>query len=322
MAKRPKSKEFGARLAEIMGERTQEQFAAELEINRPQLARYLAGRIPDPEILKKISIATGRSLDWLLLGHEEAAVLKGLYDAAREVRAMKWDDPNWPHHYAKAHHLIDDAERDVRFLERTLGMAESVAQYGHSLFDGLDAEGRQTLQQCADILRTGDKDTRQHIVGQIRLLKKLSEHAASHPAMAFARPHQRIKRYVTVLSPVAAGRWRPMQDPYPIGQGLAEVETDLPGRYVYALKVEGDSMEPAYHDGEIVFVDPEQRADEQRALVIVKHANHDDVCFKQLVHLPDGRRVLHSFNQAYADLQLQPGDEFRGRVVAPKRTIK
>jgi Peptidase S24-like len=95
----------------------------------------------------------------------------------------------------------------------------------------------------------------------------------------------------------------PVQDPYPVGQGVDEVESDLPGRYLYALKVEGESsMEPAYRDGEIVYVDPEQRADEQGALGIWKRSTEKVVTFKRLMVKPDGRHVLQSLNPKYPEM--------------------
>lgn len=51
-----------------MGSETQEQFASRLGINRPQVARYLSGRIPDPAVLMKIAQRLGVTTDWLLTG--------------------------------------------------------------------------------------------------------------------------------------------------------------------------------------------------------------------------------------------------------------
>lgn len=57
-----------------MGSETQEQFASRLGINRPQVARYLSGRIPDPAVLMKIAQRLGVTTDWLLTGKGATAL--------------------------------------------------------------------------------------------------------------------------------------------------------------------------------------------------------------------------------------------------------
>ena len=63
-------KGLGVRLRGLMGGQNQEQFARQLDINRPQLARYLTGRMPDPSILIKIADRCQVTIDYLVMGRD------------------------------------------------------------------------------------------------------------------------------------------------------------------------------------------------------------------------------------------------------------
>ncbi len=62
-------KEFVKRLREIRGERSQRQFAKEIGVFQQNMNRYeLHGVTPSTDILMKIAVTQGVSLDWLLFG--------------------------------------------------------------------------------------------------------------------------------------------------------------------------------------------------------------------------------------------------------------
>ena len=59
--------EFGKRLSDLQGDKTQEQFAKELGISRVTLAKYTSGeRMPDSAVLVYIASACHVSVDWLV----------------------------------------------------------------------------------------------------------------------------------------------------------------------------------------------------------------------------------------------------------------
>jgi SOS-response transcriptional repressor LexA len=108
---------------------------------------------------------------------------------------------------------------------------------------------------------------------------------------------------VPLLSWVAAGSW--CETDYALSHNDAEQWLVCPvkhGANTYALKVKGDSMynsgsKPSFHDGDIIFVDPD-RAAINHSLVIAKLADGDKVTFKRL--LIDGDQIyLEALNPSW-----------------------
>ena len=80
------------------------------------------------------------------------------------------------------------------------------------------------------------------------------------------------------------------------------METTVPvKRHTYALRVEGDSMEPRFPNGAILIVEPEAEA-KNGSYVIVRQ-NGTDATFKQLVH-DGGRWYLKPVNPRYPIMEL------------------
>ena len=62
---------LGARLRQLRGERTQEDFAQRLRISQAQLSKYERGQSAPPlGLLVRLSKEFGRSVDWMLTGNE------------------------------------------------------------------------------------------------------------------------------------------------------------------------------------------------------------------------------------------------------------
>ena len=66
-------KAVGRRLRELRGfDLTQKEFARQLEISQGQLSRYEQGVSEiGPEVLLRISRRFGKSVEWVLTGHEK-----------------------------------------------------------------------------------------------------------------------------------------------------------------------------------------------------------------------------------------------------------
>ena len=83
---------------------------------------------------------------------------------------------------------------------------------------------------------------------------------------------------------------------------MVEVGAEVPEGSNFGVRVAGDSMEPAFHDGQIIWVR------QQRSLMtgdIGIFLYDGSAYLKQLVALED-RMALHSLNPRYADIVISP----------------
>lgn len=122
---------------------------------------------------------------------------------------------------------------------------------------------------------------------------------------------------IPVVSWVTAGNWREVCDAYEPGDGGEWIDSDVHGPNVFALKVTGDSMEPEFHDGEIIIINPHTEALPGN-YVVVKNAD-GEATFKQLKKY-GSRWILHPLNPNYEDQQLKRGDfTIIGRVMKKEK---
>jgi SOS-response transcriptional repressor LexA len=121
-----------------------------------------------------------------------------------------------------------------------------------------------------------------------------------------------IKGTVPLISFVQAGYWMDYLDTLQPGQGERIETTYRVRRHTYALRVQGDSMEPKFPDGAILIVEPEEFP-EPGKFVIVRQANSSETTFKQLIQ-DGGKLFLKPLNPRYPIMQLAEGDVFCGIV--------
>ena len=90
-----------------------------------------------------------------------------------------------------------------------------------------------------------------------------------------------------------------------------ELPVDIDADFVIPIK--GDSMEPEYHDGDLVFI--QTSVDLNNGVIGVFNYN-GDAYIKQLV-IDKDQAYLHSLNPAYKDMPITPDTDFRiiGEVV-------
>lgn len=90
-----------------------------------------------------------------------------------------------------------------------------------------------------------------------------------------------------------------------------ELPVDVDADFVIPIK--GDSMEPDYHDGDLVFI--QTSVDLNNGVIGVFNYN-GDAYIKQLV-IDKEQAYLHSLNPAYKDMPITPDTDFRiiGEVV-------
>jgi len=113
-----------------------------------------------------------------------------------------------------------------------------------------------------------------------------------------------ITAYVPLISWVAAGTWRDVADPYPAGVGEAMVPvTCRAGPNAFALRVQGDSMEPVFPNGSVIIVDPAAEP-RQGSYVVVRLDEAEQATFKQLV-IDGGARYLKPLNPRYPLMEIR-----------------
>jgi SOS-response transcriptional repressor LexA len=114
---------------------------------------------------------------------------------------------------------------------------------------------------------------------------------------------------VPLISWVQAGCWSDVADPFLPGDADEWLPCPVAhGPRCYAVRVRGDSMNnpgarPSYSDGDIIFVDPDRRANHGDR-VIVRLDDHAEATFKQLL-VEDGRKLLKALNPEWAPRYIQ-----------------
>ena len=108
--------------------------------------------------------------------------------------------------------------------------------------------------------------------------------------------------------PASAGTGQYLND---IRVERIELPVDIDADFVIPIK--GDSMEPDYHDGDLVFI--QTSVDLNDGVIGVFNYN-GDAYIKQLV-IDKEQAYLHSLNPAYKDMPITPDTDFRiiGEVV-------
>lgn len=92
-----------------------------------------------------------------------------------------------------------------------------------------------------------------------------------------------IGGFVPLLSSVQAGCFKEFVDNFHPGDGALEsIPTSVPvKRHTFALRVAGDSMEPEFHAGMILIIDPE--LDPNPGDYVVAKNGDEETTFKQLI---------------------------------------
>lgn len=102
---------------------------------------------------------------------------------------------------------------------------------------------------------------------------------------------------------------------FPAGQGWDEIALPTPGEAgIYALEVQGDSMEPLYREGDRIVVSPTEQV--RRGDRVVVKTRDGEVMAKILFRQSAKQIVLHSLNPAYGPRTLDMRDvEWMARII-------
>jgi SOS-response transcriptional repressor LexA len=112
-------------------------------------------------------------------------------------------------------------------------------------------------------------------------------------------------RKVPVISWVTAGDWSEACDMFQPGDAEDWIETDVKGECVFALRVQGDSMEPEFIEGEIIIINP--HIDVSPGDYVVVKNGKGEATLKQLKKYGN-TYVLHPLNPKYQDMEVKKGE--------------
>lgn len=106
-----------------------------------------------------------------------------------------------------------------------------------------------------------------------------------------------LGRRVPLISYVAAGNWSEAVDNFAPGNADTWIDTTVTVKqHTYALRVQGDSMEPKFPDGAIIIIEPEEEA--RNGSYVIVRQNGGEATFKQLIY--DGSQsYLKPLNNRY-----------------------
>lgn len=121
-------------------------------------------------------------------------------------------------------------------------------------------------------------------------------------------PGPAIMGKVPLISFSDAGGWGETIDPYTVGDAERWLDCPVPhGFGTYVLRVQGDSMLPRFHDGELIFVDPTVEP-VHRSFVIARTTESNGTTFKQYMRDEQNRQWLKAYNPDWPDPPLPVGE--------------
>jgi len=198
---------------------------------------------------------------------ELAAALTDLGEAVSDKAVSKWE---------KGATL--PSARQFLICCRALGLQDISGEFMDTgLARGLNAAGRRKLEEYALLLRRSG----------------LFEEKA--PAQG------RLIRLYTLAVSAGPGQFQD-DDDYEL-----VYDSHAPGEADFAVRVAGDSMEPRYHDGQVVYV---RRKDSLSDGQIGLFSWEGSAYIKQL-RLSEAGLCLHSLNRAYADIPISEPQALR-----------
>ncbi len=158
------------------------------------------------------------------------------------------------------------------------------------LLRGLNAEGRKKAAEYAELLR-------------------LSGLYAKGAVSGGETGHQgRVLPLYSLAVSAGTGQFLDSSD-----YEQVEVGPEVPLRANFAVRIAGDSMEPAFQDGQVVWVHQQQTLENGEIGIFL----YDDNAYLKKLHLQNGEMRLVSLNSAYGDIPIRDAGRFRvlGKVV-------
>ena len=171
----------------------------------------------------------------------------------------------------------------------------------------------------------GDK-----LAGKLEKAMKKPQGWMDTPPTEEAKPHEEINAHNgpdlrslhPLISWVQAGNWYEVSESPAPAYGAELLPCPVrcsPESFV--LRVRGSSMEPKFHEGDLIFVDPYISADHGK-FVVVRLDESNEATFKQLI-IEDGKQYLKALNPDWPNRIIEVDEEaticgvivFKGEVV-------
>jgi SOS-response transcriptional repressor LexA len=140
-------------------------------------------------------------------------------------------------------------EKAARRLEKTYGMGEG----------WLDGTSEAGAPKPVHISAPADKLKKSHIPHMIEGLDVQSTTSMTGDKKSISNVTQAPtdRRRIPVISYVQAGMMTEVVDPFALGGGFEIIEAPIGcSERTFGLRIEGSSMEPKFHDGDVVIIDP------------------------------------------------------------------
>ena len=146
-----------------------------------------------------------------------------------------------------------------------------------------------------------------------------TENNTTAPITESPNTYQVHSKPVPLISSVAAGNWKDIGNDYdPKDEQDWVLSTVTTGENAFALRIQGDSMEPDIKDNEIVIVDPQRITAHNSIVIVIQNGNTEATC-KQLV-VEGGKRYLKPINPRYPIMEMQEDARICGVVVQSLKT--
>jgi SOS-response transcriptional repressor LexA len=143
--------------------------------------------------------------------------------------------------------------------------------------------------------------------------RKIMDIAQNDNGQSNVMPGPEIRGRVPLISWVQAGVWMEIVDNFVPGDAEEWIATTYHSKAgTFALRVQGDSMEPRFPEGCIIIVEPEEDALHGK-FVVAKRPGENSATFKQLV-VDGGQCYLKPLNPRYSLLEFTPGTQIVGVV--------
>ena len=175
-----------------------------------------------------------------------------------------------------------------------LGVTDVVGTFTNStrgIFDGLNAKGQEMAKEYINLLKLSDKYKEK--AEKVINIRKLPLYNISASA--------------------GTGQFLDSGD-----YELTEVGEDVPENANFGVRLAGDSMEPVYKNGDIVWVMQQQLLNSGEVGIFL----YDGDVFCKELDLSGDAAKLRSYNRKYAPIVIKDADSFRcfGKVVAKWNT--
>ncbi len=126
-------------------------------------------------------------------------------------------------------------------------------------------------------------------------------------------------REIPVVGMVQAGDFTPTEDgEFPPGVADSYVYTDRKGKNLYGARITNDSMEPGFHEGDVLVINPNLEA-RSGDYVIAKLMEDNEATFKKLI-IHENLVILRPLNPRYEDIVITEPEKVAvvGKVVERK----